>query len=907
MKLPPLNAFAVGAMMAFALIALARAGDTLATEPILPSGNLARATLTNGLRVVVVRDELAPVVATQLTYLAGGYQTPRGYPGTAHALEHMMFRGSSGLTGAQLNEMTGKMGGDNNAFTTNDATQYSFLAPATYLDALLRIEASRMRGALLTQKDWNLERGAIEQEVSSDISDPGFLAFEEAERILYAGTGYAEDPLGTRPSFDRTTASALRGFYDRWYQPGNAIFVIVGDVDPQATLDKVKALFDRLPSRPTPARKPLVVKPVKSQTLVRTTPSGEGSVQFAYRMPGMMSKDNAAAQVLMDVLNNSRSPLSELAAEGKVLSAAAEVQSFSRAGIGVIEVGFPKGGDAAQARANLDGVVDSLLRNGVSPDLVEAAKRSELAQFELRKNSAVSLASAWSDALAWQGLDSPDAAEKEIENVSVADVNRVAHEYLRPDARVTIVLVPDPKGERPPNSSGFGGTESFTGNDKLDVPLPDWAEKALGKLQLPHWTLDPTAMKLANGITLIVQPERVSKTVTVVGHIDRDAGLQEPKGREGVGRLLGALFDYGTTTLDRAEFHKALDAIAASASGGGDFRLAVPSAGFDRGMELLADDELHPALPEQAFAVQRQTLVQVLDGERQTPQYKVFRALRQGLLPAGDPHLREATPASVSGLALEDVTNFFHSTYRPDLTRIAVVGDVTPDQAKATVEKYFGAWQARGPKPDVVPSHVPINPPSFALVPNGYASQDKVLMAQMIDVDLHDPDRYALQLGNDVLGGNGFASRLMLEIRVKHGYAYGAGTGLQIDRSRSIFYVRYGSDADKVARVDALALEVIKAMHQKPVADGEVNNAKQYQIRSIPLDVSSVDRIARSLLTWSYKGEPLDQPMVAAKYYLALTAEQVRDAFRQYLHPDHLVKIVEGPAATKASRIGESH
>ena len=68
-----------------------------------------------------------------------------------------------------------------------------------------------MRGALLTQKDWNLERGAIEQEVSSDISNPGFLAFEEAERILYAGTGYAEDPLGTRPSFDRTTAKALRG------------------------------------------------------------------------------------------------------------------------------------------------------------------------------------------------------------------------------------------------------------------------------------------------------------------------------------------------------------------------------------------------------------------------------------------------------------------------------------------------------------------------------------------------------------------------------------------------------------------------------------------------------------------------------------------------------------------------
>ena len=895
MKSRLLDTFAIVALLVLAFSASARAAEQVATESAVSGGNVVRATLTNGLRVVIVRDVLAPVVATQVTYLAGGYETPRGYPGTAHALEHMMFRGSRGLTGAQLNELSGKMGGDDNAFTTNDATQYSFLAPATYLDALLHIEASRMRGAVLSQKDWNLERGAIEQEVSRDISNPEFLAFEDAERILYAGTGYAEDPLGTRPSFDRTTAKALRAFYDDWYQPSNAILVIVGDVDLGTTLAKVKGLFDGIPSKPTPARMPLVAKPIKSQTLTRTTPRGEGSVQLAYRMPGMMANDYAAAEVLMDALDNSRSELSELAAQGKVLNAAAELQSFSRAGIGMIRVGFPKGGDGTKARADLEGVVNSLLRNGVPADLVEAAKRSELAQFEFRKNSPVSLASEWSEALAWQGLDSPDQAEKAIEKVSVADVNRVAHEYLQPDAPVTIVLLPDPKGTRPPNSSGFGGTESFTGNDKLDVPLPEWARKALGKLELPHWTLEPTPLKLANGVTLIVQPEHVSGTVTVVGHIDRDAGLQEPRGQEGVGRLLAALFDYGTTTLDRTEFHKALDAIAATASGGADFELAVPSADFDRGMQLLADDELHPALPEQAFAVQRQTLARVLDGERQTPRYKVFRALRRGLLPAGDPDLREATPESVTTLSLENVKTFFQSTYRPDLTTMVVVGDVTPDQAKATVEKYFGAWEAHGPKPDVVPPKVPVNQRSSAFVPNGYAAQDRVVMAQMLDVDLHNPDRYALQLGNDVLGGNGFASRLMLEIRVKHGYAYGAGTGLQLDRSRSIFYLQYGSDPDKMARVDTLALDAIKSMRQKPIADSELNNARQYEIRSIPLDVSSVERIARSLLTWSYKGEQLDQPMVAAKHYRALTPAGVRDVFERYLHPDRFVKVVEGP------------
>jgi zinc protease len=902
MKPGLLQTVTASVLLAFGLLAgpwPVRAASAPSAATAAPSGSVLRAVLDNGLRVVIVRDALAPVVTTQVTYLVGGYQAPRGFPGTAHALEHMMFRGSKGLTGAQLNEITGKMGGESNAFTTNDATQYIFVAPAAYLNVLLRIEAGRMRGALLTDADWKLERGAIEQEVSRDISDPGFLAFERAENVLYAGTGYAEDPLGTRPSFDKTTSKMLRAFYDDWYQPGNAILVIVGDVDPPATLDNVKSLFGSMPSRPTPTRKPVALYPFKAQTITRTTPDASGTVQFLYRMPGMMSNDNAAAQVLVDVLNNPRSGLSVLAAQGTVLSADAQIQPFSHGAIGSVEVGFAKGGDAQQARAHLDRAIEALIKDGVSADLVEAAKRSELAHFEFNKNSAVSLASSWSRALAWQGLDSPEAAEQRIQSVTVDDVNRIAREYLKPQARVTIVLTPDANGKRPPDSSGFGGTESFAGNDKLDVPLPDWAAQALARLEMPHWTLDPTRLKLANGITLIVQPETVSKTVTVVGHVDHDAGMQEPAGQEGVGRLLATLFDYGTATLDRTAFHKALDAIAASESGGDDFSLAVPSADFDRGLELLADNVLHPALPQQAFAVQQQTLARTLAGELQTPEYRMLRAFRRGLLPAGDRGLREATPATVGMLTSADVRRYFDDTYRPDLTTIVVVGDVTPDEAKAKIEKHFGQWKAQGLKPDVVPPRVPLNPPSYTVVPNAYASQDQVLMGQTLQLDLYDANRYALQLGNDVLGGNGFASRLMTAIRVKHGYAYGAESGLKFDRSRSIFYVEYGSDPDKVAPVDALVLNNISAMQQEGVSDDELNDARQYEIRSIPLEVSSVSRIALSLLNWSYRGEPLNQPMVAAKHYLELTAQQVQEAFKRYLQPQHLVQVVQGPTPDK--------
>ena len=881
-------------LLSLSPLALAKPDASAATPP-----SITRATLDNGLRVVIVRDALAPMVTTQITYLAGGYETPKGFPGTAHALEHMMFRDAQGLTGAQLNEMTGKMGGDNNAFTTADATQYYFVAPAQYLDILLHIEATRMRGALLSEKDWNAEKGAIEQEVSRDISDPGFLAFEKAEAALYAGTGYEADPLGTRPTFDKTTANVLHSFYDNWYVPNNAILVIVGDVEPRATLARVKELFGKIPSHDTPEGTPVVLQAVKPLTIRSSTPQGTGTVQFLYRMPGMRSDDYAALQILMDVLNNPRSELSELAAEGKVLSADAQLQPFTRGGIGALEVGFPKDSDPAQARKHLQDVVDALLKNGVSPELVSAAKHAEAAQAEFEKNSAVTLASAWSEALAWQGLDSPEEAQAQIQKVTVADVNRIARAYLKPDARITVVLTPSQTGERPPESSGFGGSEKFAGNDKLGVPLPEWAEQSLGKLEMPHWTLDPVRMKLANGITLIVQPETISKTVTVVGHIDHDDHLQEPKGRDGVGRLLDSLFDYGTTTLERNAFHKQLDAIAANESAGADFALAVPSDSFDRGMQLLADNELHPALPSAAFAVQQQVLARTLAGELQSPQYKMFRALKEGLLPKADPGLRQATPESVNALTLQDVRDYFKQIYRPDMTTIVLVGDITPERAKAAVEKYFGGWRATGARPDVIPKPIPLNPPGYTVVPNPFASQDQVLIGQALDLNLHNPDRYALTLGNDVLGGNGFASRLMVDVRVRHGYAYGAGSGMQIDRSRSIFYVQYGSDPDKVAPVDQLVLNNLRAMQTMPVTATELDNARQYEIRSIPVEVSSVNRIARALLNWSYKGEPLNQPMIAADHYLHITAQQVQAAFRKYLQPKNLVQVVQGPAPAK--------
>src|SRR6185312_4137747 len=297
------------------VLALAAGGAFAATN----DSDVTRATLDNGLRVVIVRDTLAPVVTTEMNYLAGSDEVPAGFPGTAHAVEHMMFRGSPGLSKDQLAAIAANMGGAFNADTTQSVTQYYFVAPAQDLDVALHVQALRMRGVDMSPKDWDKERGAIEQEVSRDLSSPDFKFYTQLLEQMFAGTPYAHTPLGTRPSFDKTTAAMLKAFHDTWYAPNNAILVIAGDVDPAATLAKVKQEFGGIAKKTLPARPAFAFKPVQAKTVQLPTDSPYGSVYLGYRMPGLTSKDYATALVMSQALGSQRAALAGMRFDGTAL------------------------------------------------------------------------------------------------------------------------------------------------------------------------------------------------------------------------------------------------------------------------------------------------------------------------------------------------------------------------------------------------------------------------------------------------------------------------------------------------------------------------------------------------------------------------------------------------------------
>ena len=864
-----------------------------ADEPIAQPDGVLRATLPNGLRVVVVPDKLAPVVTTELSYLAGSNDAPEGFPGTAHALEHMMFRGSEGLDRDQLAELGAQLGGVYNASTTETVTKYTYTVPSDDLGVALHVEALRMGGLSLKQEDWEQERGAIEQEVSRDLSSPFYTYMAQAQALLFAGTPYNHDALGTRPSFDKTDAALLRQFYEKWYAPNNAILVIAGDVQPQAALAEAQAAFGAIPRREIPPHGPIVVGPVEAKTLTFPTDFPVGLVTLGYRMPGLKATDFAAADILGDVLGSRRAALYGLVPAGKALLAQFSYRAKADVGMGLAIAAFPKGSDPAPLLADLRQVLADAAQNGVPAELVEASKKQEIAQLAFSTDSISGLATSWSNALAFADAQSPDDVAKAYAAVTPADVNRLARELLDPEHAITAILTPRTAAQ-PGTSAGFGGAESFNSVPDHPVTLPSWASAALASLHVPDPGPAPDVSVLPNGLRLIVQPEHVSHTVSVYGRIREESDMEVPKGKEGVGPLTREMFGFGTTTHDRLAYRKALDDIAATETGGPSFSLKVLTAEFEPGMQLLAENELHPAFPPGAFAVAQRQMAQSLAGLLQSPDYLAGRAAGRATVPPDDPTLRQSTPESVAALTLGDITAYYAAAYRPDLTTIVVVGDVTPEEARRVVAETFGGWQAQGPTPAIDLPPVPPSVASQTRVADESSLQDSVSLVETVATPVDSPDRYTLMLGNTILG-SGFSSRLYSDLRVKTGYVYSVNSSIDWSRTRAEYSVTFGADAENVEKARQLVMRDIRDMQQAPVSDAELARAKAQVLRRLPMIRASVQGIAGGYLRLTDLGLPLELQQTAGQRYLAVTAPDIQRAFTTALRPADLSTIIKGP------------
>ncbi len=855
--------------------------------------SVTRATLANGLQVVVVHDPLAPVVTAVMNYRVGSDE--QSLPGLAHATEHMMFRGSKTLSSSSFMDVISLTGGEFDADTRNNVTQYYFTVPAQYLDIALRLERSRATGLSMAQSQWNEERLAITQEVTQDDSNALYRLFTKMSQRMLAGTPYAHNRLGTGQGFAKEINNPqLLSFYRTWYHPNNAVYVIVGDVDGPRTIARVRRIFGDVPAAALPRRPAVRLQPLTAATYRERSDLPVTVVMLGYRMPGYSSTEYAAGQILGDVLASQRGALYGLVANGKMLYATFQAESFARTSIGVVLGVVPVTANPQDAATAMRAVIDGYRRNGVPADLVAAAKRREIAQREFSRSSVQSLAFDWSEALAVQGLHAPEDAIAAFSRVSVADVNRVLRRDLAASRTVTAYAVPHNAGALSMGSSNLAA-ETNRIAPTSHTQLPSWASGILAHPRVPAQALAPSSFTLANGVRVVVQPETSSRSVTVSGRIRNDPQVQEPAGQDGVADVTTALLPYGTTTRSRLAYQAALDAIAADVTAGTDFSLRVLSSDFDTGVALLADDELHPAFTAADFAIVKQQEAQALVGEANSPDHLTEVALAMALYPAGDPERRFATPASVDALTLDDVRAWYASAYRPDLTTIAIVGDVTPQHARAVVQRYFGAWRSVGPTPRTQPPPVGLNAPSAIVVPATGRVQSSVTLDETSGFARTSSDWAALQVANTVLTGGFYSSLLYHDVREVHGYAYAVSSSMDAQPTRSSVTIAYACDPKNILPAQALVVRDLVQLQSRPLSAARLTLAKALLMGRVPIREASYDGVAAQLLENASRGFPLNQNLIDARNELQATAAQVQAAARRWIRPRDFVRVVTGP------------
>ncbi len=419
--------------------------------------------------------------------------------------------------------------------------------------------------------------------------------------------------------------------------------------------------------------------------------------------------------------------------------------------------------------------------------------------------------------------------------------------------------------------------------------------------------LEIKRMTLKNGAVLLVSSSHQLPMVTL--SIAFDAGSRrDPAGKEGLAALTAQCLREGTQSLSADEFNRKVDFMGSelAVTAGRDYA----SAGFTSlkrylpdTLKLLASILTEPALHDTDIVRKRAELVAAIKADEEQPGYVAdvtFLKDLYGSSPYGHPVTGSAE--SVAKLAADDVRRFYHDHYRLDGAVIAVAGDVDAEEIKASLEKELTGLQAAQP-PQAAPPAPQVGPGRHVKLIDRNVAQANLILG-FGGVARSSPDYYKLQVMNYILGGGGFASRLVQSVRSKAGLAYSISSAFDAGKFPGSFTVGLQTKNQSANQALDLVLKQLREMQEKPVSDAELDGAKRFLIGSFPLKIDRQGAIAGFMLQVELYGLGLDYADRYPKLIKAVTKDDVLKVARAYLHPDAAIVVAVANQKEAAIKTG---
>jgi predicted Zn-dependent peptidase len=414
--------------------------------------------LPNGLHVILAPEHSAPVIASYVLYHVGSKNERPDRTGFAHFFEHLMFEGTANIPRGGIDKLITRAGGNLNASTSYDRTDYQINLPANQLPLALWIESERMLHMNIQQVGVDTQRQVVKEERRLRYENqPYGSLFEEISKMVFAGTPYAWVPIGSVQYIDQATLDEFRAFYKTYYLPNNATLALAGDFDPATAEKLISDYFGPIPRGAEPPRPDVKIvpqtEPKSAEVLKQNTPLP--ATLHAWQAPTIAADDAYPVEMLTNILAGGRSSRLYLRLVDKE-QAAVEARAFpflqENAGmVGVFAVGN-RGVTLARLDELIDEEIAAVQKDGVTDLDFQKARKQEESDFGRSHGTMVSLSHSLAQAHVFYG--DTNHVNTELDRylaVTKDDLKRVANQYFT-KAGVSVLHFPPPAASPTPEA-----------------------------------------------------------------------------------------------------------------------------------------------------------------------------------------------------------------------------------------------------------------------------------------------------------------------------------------------------------------------------------------------------------------------------------------------------------------------
>lgn len=865
--------------------------STEPAEPLFGALRLHPFRLANGLRVLVVPDPSAPVVAVETWYRVGSSDEVAGKTGLAHLFEHLMFKGAEGLPEGEFVARLEALGAEGlNAWTWLDQTVYQQALPVAHLDEVLRLEALRMSKLSLDETSFLSELEVVKNErrMTSDDEPSGKMS-ELLFKTAFEAHPYGWPTIGWMADLDAMTRADAIAFYRRYYAPDNASILLVGDVDPEDVVARVDAAYGALaPAAPERPVKPVEPPQVTPRQRELTLPITADRVLVGFKVPAYADPATPVILALDAALTAGRSGrLQRVLKDGGIVAeVGASVLPLRHPGMWEFSLEARPGISAERVLAAFWAVIDTIRREGPS----EGELAMGVAQWESATWASLEDAQGKASFVGWSMTHTGSARDgvarlAAIEHVTVEEAREAAVRWLDP-ATATIVI-----GRADPAPEPIPEPERIAIAPAARIPV---TARALGPAPaLPRGVVTPTKIL---GVDGMLAWDDTLPLVWFRLHLPGGGALDGD--RPGVAHLAANGLLRGTKRRSRAAFEEALEQVGASVGVAIDGDAIVISGSclarsWPTWISLVTEALVEPSYDDDEV---QQLVDETLDelailGDDDAELAGV--ALRRLQLYGPDhPYGRDVrgTAASVRTLDGADCRAFHDHWLGSDGAHVAVAG-AFDDRIEADLGALVGALAGRGGGGRIEPAPRP-RAGRWLLVDKPERTQAQV-MAGQIGPDHTRADFPAFLLANDAFG-TGFTSRMFTEVREKRGYSYTAWANPVLRRHHGAWMMGLAPGNEQAGPAVKVVRDLVRDTVSGGFRDEEIALARSARLNGRPFLVDS----ARKRLDLACRARLVGYDRLAATDAMAtLTTADASAAFSAAIRPEDIGFVVVGTAS----------